>query len=49
MKQFSIKAGAIIIAASVILGSCKKGPDVNIQNTGNFGFLLGQPSPVLHF
>jgi len=36
MKQVSIKNSAWIIVIAVTLGACKKTPDVNIQNTGNF-------------
>jgi len=36
MKQFSIKTGPVILAALVILSSCKKDPDYNSQQTGNF-------------
>lgn len=36
MKQFSIKTGSAIIATLIMLSSCKKNPDYNSQQVGNF-------------
>lgn len=37
MKSIFKITGILVVAIPVLIGSCKKGPDLNILNTGNFG------------